>query len=38
MSSEFIVDMTTIEVMDIKGTPWGKKLEAHLHSKDFFDT
>jgi len=38
VSGEFIVDMKTIEVMDIKGTPWGKKLEAHLHSKDFFDT
>ena len=38
VSGEFIVDMKTIKVMDIKDSPWGKKLEAHLHSKDFFDT
>lgn len=38
VSGDFIVDMKTIKVMDIKDSPWGKKLEAHLHSKDFFDT
>ena len=30
--------MKTIEVMDTKGGIWGKKLQSHLHSKDFFDT
>ena len=38
ISGEFIVDMKTIEVMDTKGSMWGKKLQSHLHSKDFFDT
>ena len=38
ISGEFIVDMKTIEVMDTKGSIWGKKLQSHLHSKDFFDT
>ena len=37
-SGEFVVDMKTIEVMDTKGSSWGKKLQSHLHSKDFFDT
>ena len=30
--------MKTIEVMDTKESIWGKKLQSHLHSKDFFDT
>ena len=38
ISGEFIVDMKTIEVMDTKESIWGKKLQSHLHSKDFFDT
>ena len=38
IAGEFIVDMKTIEVMDTKGSIWGKKLQSHLHSKDFFDT
>ena len=38
IAGEFIVDMKTIEVMDTKGSMWGKKLQSHLHSKDFFDT
>ena len=38
VSGEFIVDMKTIEVMDTKQSIWGKKLQSHLHSKDFFDT
>ena len=38
ISGEFTVDMKTIEVMDIKESIWGKKLQSHLHSKDFFDT
>ena len=38
ISGEFIVDMRTIKVMDIKDSPWGEKLEGHLHSEDFFDT
>jgi len=38
ISGEFIVDMTSIKVMDIKDSPWGDKLEAHLHAEDFFDT
>ena len=38
ISGEFIVDMKTIEVMDTKESIWGKKLQFHLHSKDFFDT
>ena len=38
VSGEFIVDMKTIEVMDTKESIWGKKLQSHLHSKDFFDT
>ena len=38
ISGEFIVDMTSIKVMDIKDSPWGDKLEAHLHAGDFFDT
>ena len=38
ISGEFIVDMKTIEVMDAKESIWGKKLQSHLHSKDFFDT
>ena len=38
IAGEFIVDMKTIEVIDTKGSIWGKKLQSHLHSKDFFDT
>ena len=38
IAGEFTVDMKTIEVMDTKGSMWGKKLQSHLHSKDFFDT
>ena len=38
IAGEFIVDMKTIEVMDTKESIWGKKLQSHLHSKDFFDT
>ena len=38
VSGEFIVDMKTIEVMDTKESIWGKKLQSHLHSNDFFDT
>ena len=38
ISGEFIVDMKTIEVMDTMESIWGKKLQSHLHSKDFFDT
>ena len=38
IEGEFIVDMKTIEVMDTKESIWGKKLQSHLHSKDFFDT
>ena len=38
IEGEFIVDMKTIKVMDTKESLWGKKLQSHLHSKDFFDT
>ena len=38
ISGEFVVDMTTINVADTKGSSWGNKLQSHLHSKDFFDT
>ena len=38
VAGEFLVDMKTIEVMDTKESIWGKKLQSHLHSKDFFDT
>jgi polyisoprenoid-binding protein YceI len=38
IAGEFIVDMKTIEVMDTNESIWGKKLQSHLHSKDFFDT
>ena len=38
IAGEFIVDMKTIEVMDTNESTWGKKLQSHLHSKDFFDT
>mgnify|MGYP001387180136 CR=1 FL=1 len=38
VSGEFVVDMKTIRVMDTKGSPWGQKLQSHLHSRDFFDT
>ncbi len=37
LSGEFIVDMSTISVMDIKDSPWGQKLENHLKNSDFFD-
>ena len=38
VSGEFVVDMKTIEVIDTKEGFWSKKLQSHLHSKDFFDT
>ena len=38
ISGEFVVDMKTIEVIDTKEGFWSKKLQSHLHSKDFFDT
>ena len=38
LTGECIVDMSTITVMDMKDSPYGKKLENHLRSSDFFDT
>tara|TARA_B100000214_G_C23971478_1_gene630383 strand:- start:2063 stop:2635 length:573 start_codon:yes stop_codon:yes gene_type:complete len=38
ISGEFVVDMSTIRVLDAKGSPWGINLENHLHSNDFFHT
>ena len=38
LTGECIVDMSTITVMDMKDSPYGKKLESHLRSSDFFDT
>ena len=38
VSGEFVVDMKTIEVKGTKEGFWSKKLQSHLHSKDFFDT
>ena len=38
LTGECIVDMSTIKVMDMKDSPYAKKLESHLLSSDFFDT
>ena len=38
ISGEFVVDMSTLRVLDAKGSPWGTNLENHLHSNDFFHT
>ena len=38
LTGECIVDMSTITVMDMKDSPYSKKLENHLRSSDFFDT
>ncbi|MBC8374854.1 MAG: YceI family protein [FCB group bacterium] len=35
-SGRFILDMTSIKVLDIKDEKWNKKLEKHLKDDDFF--
>ena len=35
-SGRFILDMTSIKVLDIKDKKWNKKLEKHLKDEDFF--
>ncbi len=35
---EFVIDMTTIKVLDIENPTYNKKLTDHLNSDDFFNT
>jgi polyisoprenoid-binding protein YceI len=35
-SGRFVLDMTSIKVLDIKDEKWNKKLEKHLKDDDFF--
>lgn len=37
VGGEFVVDMTSIKVLDLEGE-WKDKLEGHLNSDDFFST
>lgn len=36
-SGEFLIDMSSIVCLDLKDSDYGKKLEGHLKSSDFFD-
>ncbi len=35
-SGSFVLDMTSINVLDIEDEKWNKKLEKHLKAEDFF--
>jgi polyisoprenoid-binding protein YceI len=36
-AGEFIVDMSSFTVEDLKDSPWGEKFLGHMKSADFFD-
>jgi len=36
ITGRFILDMTSIKVLDIEDEKWNKKLEKHLKAEDFF--
>ena len=36
-AGNIVIDMNTIEVLDIEDDKWNKKLETHLKNQDFFD-